>query len=128
MAYMEQLIFVYNADSGFSNGLLDTGRRIFQLKKYPCALCMVTYGPFGMKQDWKDFTATLPSKVNFMHKDEFRKSYPAIKLAEPGLVQVSNDRVITLLDARDFQHINSLDQLEDAVKSAIINNYRDTIK
>jgi len=72
-----------------------------------------------MKQEWKAFIATLPCEVIFIHKDEFQQAYPSITLAEPGLVQISEDQTTTLLDAHDFQNIQSLDQLKTMVSNVV---------
>ena len=112
MTSMEELIFVYNADSGLGNALLDTGRRILQPKDYPCALCMITYGPFGMKKDWKDFVNSLPYSVKFLHKDEARRVLPNITFLPPSLILVKHNLPVVLLQAQDFENINNLEALK----------------
>lgn len=116
---MSELIFVYNAKSGLGNALLDTGRRIAQPKDYPCALCMITYGPFGIKKDWKDFIKSLPYKVRFLHKNELAVALPDISFSPPGLVLVSGKQTTVLLQADDFQNIKSLKELESRVNSLL---------
>lgn len=65
----KEIIFVYNADGGIGNALLDYGKKYIQPDKYDCQLCMVTYGALGMKKDWKIFTSSLSYQVKFLHRD-----------------------------------------------------------
>lgn len=95
-----------------SNALLDTGRRILQPKDYPCALCKITYGPFGMKKDWKDFVNSLPYPVTFLHKDEASRVLPSIAFSPPSLILVKDNLPIVLLQAQDFEKINNLEALK----------------
>jgi hypothetical protein len=113
------LIFVYNAERGMASALLDTGRRILKPRDYPCPLCMVTYGPFGMKSDWKKFIAGLPFTVTFLHKDEL----PAILQNElkdfPCLVLQEAERTSILISGEDFRRIKDLNTLKYKVTTAL---------
>ena len=116
-----ELLFAYNADSGLGNALVDYGKKYLQPSKYDCQLCMVTYGPFGMKSDWKKFVKTLPAPAVFLHKDELRDKYPAIDIALPAVVTVKAgklDRV--LLDRSEFQNISSLDDLKQLLAEKLL--------
>jgi hypothetical protein len=116
---MNTLIFVYNAESGMTNALLDVGRRVFAPESYPCSLCAVTYGPFGMKKDWKDFTAKLPYEVTFLHKDELPEAVLAKNLTFPCLVLKSGDNITNLIDGAEFKKITDLNSLKDEVTKAL---------
>ncbi len=71
----QKLIFVYNAHSGILNTLGDLAHKIFRPSTYPCNLCAVTFGNFGMKMEWKKFVSSLDVDVEFFHKDEFKEKY-----------------------------------------------------
>lgn len=118
---MTELLFVFNANSGLDNALLDTGRRIVQPKDYPCALCMVTYGAFGMKKDWKEFIKTLPYPVRFLHKDELTKELPSIVFSPPGLILVVDKSATVLLQAENFESIHGLEDLKLRVREVLLN-------
>ena len=109
------LLFVYNADSGLANALLDAGRRIFNPSQYPCALCMVTYGPFGMKNDWKEFTDRLAYTVEFMHKDELPKRFQAMRINFPCLLIDGPKGIDVLISATEFESIRDLATLKKVV-------------
>ncbi|MCF7977351.1 hypothetical protein U5801_08255 [Lamprobacter modestohalophilus] len=40
----DELIFVYNADTGLFNQLADAAHKAFSADTYACNLCRVTYG------------------------------------------------------------------------------------
>lgn len=116
---MDSLIFIYNAESGLSNALLDTGRRIFNPSKYPCALCMVTYGPFGMKDDWKTFVTQLPYNVIFLHSDELSEELKKMQLELPSLVLQRSGTATVLIGGQEFRTIKDLDSLKLKVTEAL---------
>jgi hypothetical protein len=116
---MNSLIFVYNADSGLANALLDTGRRILKPQDYPCSLCLVTYGPFGMKRDWKDFTASLPYPVVFLHKNELSDSLQNELRDFPCLVLQRTKQTSVLIDGNEFRKIKDINTLKKNVITAL---------
>jgi hypothetical protein len=69
------LLFVYNADSGPVNGLLDLLHKTLSPGTYACSLCALTYG-VGMRPEWKSFIQALPVAARFPHRDEFRAEFP----------------------------------------------------
>ena len=72
----ERLIFVYNADAGIAAGLLDLVHKTLSPSTYPCSLCGVTYGPLGMKPEWRAWLRSLPYDSVFYHRSDFRAAYP----------------------------------------------------
>lgn len=75
---MTELLFVYNADSGLLNAAVDFFHKTLSPATYTCSLCATTYGPRGMRPDWKEFVAQLPVRSTFLHRDELRKKYPEL--------------------------------------------------
>lgn len=117
----QKLIFIYNADSGLGNMLMDGAHKIFSPSTYECSLCSLTFGAFTEKKAWKKFRVEGTLEMEFLHKDEFHKKYASkfghkfnfpIVLAETktGLEVVVNteslnglekiDDLITLIMAR----------------------------
>ena len=73
---MEQkLIFVYNADSGLQNMIIDSAHKIFSPSTYECNLCDITFGAFTENKIWKKFRQKTSLKMEFLHKDEFKSQY-----------------------------------------------------
>src|SRR3970040_775296 len=69
------LIFVYNADSGFVNTLLDIGHKIVSPQTYSCNLCAITHSTFSMRDEWKNFVAGLSIPIESRRRDELEKQY-----------------------------------------------------
>lgn len=72
---MQKLIFIYNADSGLGNILLDGAHKILSPSTYECSLCSLTFGAFSEKSTWKKFMVASDMDMEFLHKDEFAKAY-----------------------------------------------------
>jgi len=72
---MMDLIFVYNADSGKLNALLDVGHKIVSPDTYKCNLCTLTYGTFAERSAWKEFRESASLNLMFLHKDEFERQF-----------------------------------------------------
>lgn len=70
----QQLIFIYNAKSGFMHGVMDLMHKTASPKTYSCKLCQVTYSGTTMNKVWKRYVAGLGVPAVFMHKDEFAKT------------------------------------------------------
>jgi hypothetical protein len=116
---MNSLLFIYNADRGITNALLDTGHRIINPDDYPCPLCLVTYGPFGMKRDWKKFIATLPYKVTFLHKNELPTRLQKVLKDFPCLMLESSEATRILISSEEFREIKDLTLLKQKVTTAL---------
>lgn len=74
-----ELLFVYNADAGLLNGVLDTLHKTFAPATYACSLCAVTYGAASMRPQWREFLERLPARTRFLHRDELARQYPALR-------------------------------------------------
>jgi hypothetical protein len=72
---VEKLIFIYNANSGSHNAILDTAHKIFSPSTYNCSLCDITFGIFTENKVWRKFRAQSKTPMEFLHKDEFLKMY-----------------------------------------------------
>jgi hypothetical protein len=66
-----KIIFVYNANGGKLNGLMDSAHKLVSPSTYSCELCAITHGFFGAKEEWKTFLNDLEIPVEFYHKDEW---------------------------------------------------------
>jgi len=75
-ASVPELVFVYNADSGFTAALFDSAHKLLSPQTYECNLCALTHGLLGPKSEWSTFLNALPGTKRFLHRDEFFLSYP----------------------------------------------------
>lgn len=112
------LLFVYNADSGPVNALLDFGHKLVSPSTYPCSLCALTYGPFGMRREWRRFTESLGVPLEFLHADELRERYGAQDVALPA-VFLKEGRLEPLLTRPDLDRLGSLEELQTEVTRAL---------
>jgi len=72
---LKELIFVYNADSGLGNALLDGAHKILNPSTYTCSLCQLTHGALREREIWKKYRTASKTPMIFLHKDEFEKAY-----------------------------------------------------
>ena len=107
------LLFVYNADSGVFSELKDYVRKAVLPSTYDCPLCALTYGGTGMKKTWKDFLKTLDLSVEFLHRDEMAKKYPAVGVRLPAVFIKSGKSLNLLINAGDIGLCKDLEELMD---------------
>ncbi|EAQ38023.1 hypothetical protein MED134_12671 [Dokdonia sp. MED134] len=69
------LLFIYNANSGAINGILDTAHKLVSPETYQCELCDLTHGAFTEKKEWLRFRESVKTPMQFLYKDEFLKRY-----------------------------------------------------
>ena len=112
------LLFVYNADSGKLNALLDSAHKIVSPSTYNCQLCQLTYGLVNEKQAWKQFREQLDEEVLFFHRDEFEKHYKQ-KLQYPFLARVEGQDIELLLSADALSEIEDTQHLIHRVRQVI---------
>lgn len=114
-----RLVFVYNANAGRLNGLIDSAHKLLSPDTYQCALCEITHGAFGERQAWKEFKASLPMPIAFYHKDEFERetgrkyAYPVI------LEQTAGGESVVLLDAARIAQCKSVPELASALNHSL---------
>ena len=116
-----ELIFVYNADSGYLNLLKDGLHKLLRPKSYPCKLCELTYGAVSEKRNWKVFRKSDLRKMRFLHKDEFEASfserfaYPVVLNRNAGTDNESELSII--LSDEDLDQLSDVDDLIRALSS-----------
>ncbi|PRX57874.1 GTPase [Flagellimonas meridianipacifica] len=71
----EKLVFVYNANSGKKNAIVDSLHKVFSPSTYDCNLCDITYGVISENRTWKQFREDSTHDMIFLHRDEFTKKY-----------------------------------------------------
>ncbi len=112
---MKKLIFVYNAEDGFINVIVDSLHKLISPKTYPCKLCAITYNNFSMHEEWKKFLRALPVQKEFLHKSEFIKSYPSFAHLKLPVVLIQDKNIDVLISAEDFLKINTITELKKTI-------------
>lgn len=117
-----RLIFVYNANSGAKNAVLDSLHKIVSPKTYDCKLCELTFGVVGEKQAWKRFRQRTEIEMDFLHKDEFLKQYRSKWLPKYEfpvvLVDEGNGLEIFVL-REDFNDLKNTSDLMDLINQRL---------
>ena len=139
---IDKLIFVYNANSGTINSLLDSAHKIVSPSTYQCRLCDLTYDAFKENAEWARFRESLanekfmprstryesePIKSNvqelaFLHKDEFEKQYKSKWLPKydfPAILMTSNHGLELFMSAIEMNGITSTTELIEEIKTRL---------
>jgi len=106
-----KLIFVYNADSGLVNALIDVVHKTVSPKTYACNLCGLTYASVSMKGAWKRFIAGLGVPVEFLHRDKLYERYGVKEVDLPAVFQHVNGSTQVWIDAAALNACRTLDDL-----------------
>lgn len=112
-----KLIFVYNADSGLMNTLMDIGHKAISPQTYECNLCGLTFGVVSEHKQWKKFREASETEMEFLHRDEFEKKYQQ-KFAYPVILQ-QDDNLSVAISKTELEQIKTLDELISQVECQI---------
>ncbi len=93
-----KLVFVYNADSGLINTLIDIGHKAISPQTYECNLCGLTFGLVGEHKQWKKFREESNTEMEFLHRDEFEQKYSR-KFEYPVILKEDNDLSVMISQA-----------------------------
>ena len=110
-----KLIFVYNADSGLINTLIDVGHKALSPQTYECNLCDLTFGLFKEHKQWKQFRESSNTEMEFLHRDEFEQKY-ARKFEYPVILKKEDNDLRVAIAQAELNHIQTLDELISQVK------------
>ena len=106
-----KLLFVYNANSGKINALIDAGHKLLNPVSYPCNLCALTYDTFTENSIWKTFKRESPLTMEFYHKDEFELKFPKVKLLYPTVLKLEGNELTTILTSEVLNEIADVNTL-----------------
>jgi hypothetical protein len=110
------LVFVYNADSGLVNTLLDIGHKIVSPKTYSCNLCALTHSTFSMRDEWKQFVAQLDCPMEFLHRDELAGRYGLRDVPLPAIFLKTETGLQPWIGQEEINRCRSLDDLKRLVE------------
>jgi hypothetical protein len=115
MAMKPTIVFVYNADSGLFNTLTDIAHKIFAPQTYECNLCAITYGNFGMRDEWKEFLASVDAELEFLHRDELSARYGITAAALPAIFRKDGESLILWITAAEINACGSIHELKSLI-------------
>lgn len=119
---MEKLLFVYNANSGRLNGLLDSLHKTLKPATYSCKLCSLTHGPLSERQAWKKFRENLEMDTEFYHRDEFEKAFASKfgnRFEYPVILVQTSQGLEMLLNRDELEEVGSLNELCQEIQERI---------
>ena len=116
---MPNLIFVYNANSGIGNAILDVAHKIFSPKTYACNLCAITFDTFSENKSWKAFRENSLLDMEFLHIDEFEKEYKNQAFTYPIILSKNNNHLSILLSAEAINKLGSVEDLISLIESEL---------
>lgn len=114
-----KIIFVYNANSGVMNTVLDIGHKILSPETYECNLCNITYGILTEKKEWKAFRESSNDELEFLHKDEFEQKYQQVRDYPIVLMSNKNKELHELINKHDLNKMENAEQLIQKLQDSI---------
>ncbi|QWX84198.1 GTPase [Cellulophaga sp. HaHaR_3_176] len=111
----EKLLFVYNANSGKINGLVDSMHKVFSPSTYECSLCDITFGVFSENKEWKKFRKSTTVEMDFLHKNEFHEAFSALDAKSYSLPVVLAQTKSGLQIFVSTETMNLLESSEDLI-------------
>jgi hypothetical protein len=116
---VDRLVFVYNADSGFANTVMDHLHKKLSPSTYACNLCRLAYPGFAMAPAWKAFLASLPVETEFHHRDTFVERYGRRAEPLPAVYRLSGGTLSVVADGRDLSPLATVDDLVGLLRTRI---------
>ena len=113
------LLFVYNANSGKINALLDAGHKLFSPSTYQCSLCALTYDTFSENKIWKGFRQQSKVDMKFYHKDEFEAHFPNMSMVYPMVLKLDNGALSTVLNDKTLEEIPDVESLINKLQTIL---------
>ncbi len=111
---LEKLIFIYNANAGIRNALLDGAHKIVSPATYTCKLCSITYGAFREKKIWKRYRTQHDLPMEFLYKDGFTKAYASkfgSKFTFPIVLGVTVNGLEVYIKTEELVSMNNTEDL-----------------
>lgn len=108
---IDRLIFIYNADGGVTQGVIDAVHKLVSPNTYPCSLCAITYGALRMDPKWRAWLTALPMPTMFLHKDEVARALPDLDIALPAVVVERGGVREVLIPTATLDRLDSVDAL-----------------
>jgi hypothetical protein len=68
---VDALIFVYDANSGKISAFLDSAKKVLMVGG--CALCTITHGILGERNEWKECQEELGVPIRYYHRNDLSR-------------------------------------------------------
>ena len=115
---IQKLLFIYNANSGLRNMLIDGVHKIISPGTYNCKLCDITYGAFAENNRWKKYRRASKKPMEFLHKDEFKTQYASkfgYRFNFPIVLAISDKGIEVLVSPEELDKLETAEDLIDLI-------------
>lgn len=120
---IKKLLFIYNADSGLRNELLDAAHKVLSPGTYQCRLCELTFGTFREKSMWRKFRQNIDLPMEFLHRDEFLEKYSSKFMQAytfPVILEVTDHEIDIFLATKDLNALKETEDLIEAIQLRLV--------
>lgn len=93
--------------------------KVVNPSSYSCRLCELTYGAFEEKKAWRNFRQSLDVETDFLHKDEFLKTYASKfghKFEFPVILAQTEKGLEVFISNNELSEIEDLEHLMESIK------------
>lgn len=125
-----KLIFVYNANSGIHNAILDSAHKIISPDTYACNLCDITYGTIKEDSVWRKYRkknkklskAQDPKAIEmeFLHKNQFIKRHDSKErdtYTYPIVLAVKNNYMEVFIHTEILDVVETSEELIELIEA-----------
>jgi len=110
-----ELLFVYNAKSGFKDSIFNFAHKTINSSSYPCNLCSLTHSNFGQKKSWINFVNKSILKFTFHHIDDFEKTHQK-KHLYPVILKKEENKISLVFSSQEINKFKSTQELISALE------------
>ena len=115
-SFME-LIFIYNAQKGRLNSLIDYIHKTVSPGTYSCNLCAITHN-FKKKIKWDNFIQNFPHKIKFYYKDHLNDlKLNNYKNELPCCLIYKDEKYSLLINKTTMEILKNEEELIELIKS-----------
>ena len=116
---MKEIIFIYNAQSGFTQAAIDWAHKIVSPQTYNCSLCNLTYGNLGKYGQWSKFLKSLNIEITFLYKDQLNESKFYDQESLPCVFFQNENKYSQLITNEELNQCSNLDNLIKLIDNKI---------
>lgn len=117
-----KLVFVYNANSGWGNKVMDSTHKLLSPKTYVCNLCDITYGVFAEDKSWRRFRKESLIQMEFLHKDEFLNQYNDLikkPISFPVILKFEKKQLQVFCGTSELNKVNNVQELMAIIEERV---------
>lgn len=120
MQQQSTLVFVYNAESGLFNRVIDVAHKRFSPQTYQCQLWAVTHTNFKMRSEWREFVARLGVPVEFLRANQWHRRYGVWRgVPLPAIFRKNGEEVERWIESDEINACHTLPDLQKLVRARL---------